>query len=96
MDIDEQMKWEWEKAEKRRLWEETREADAQARERQLKQARLEAHLKRRGESWLDHTGSLPPSGMMASWQEEYISERAVEEERERERRLAQAEDIAGT
>jgi hypothetical protein len=91
MDPEQQIKWEGEKAERRRLWEQQQKADAEARERQLKQARLEAHLKRRGEAWMDHTGgSLPPSGMLADWQAEYISEQADREERERQRRLDQA------
>jgi hypothetical protein len=92
--IDEQIKWEAEKASRRKAWEAQKKAEADQRERQLKQARMEAWLKGRREAWLDHTGSLPPNSTVEGWKGEYIAERAAEEELERELRLAQAEDIA--
>jgi hypothetical protein len=94
--IDEQIKWEMEKAEKRQAWEAQKKAEAEQRERQLKQARMEAWLKGRREAWMDHTGALPPADVMASWRAEYVANVAAEQELERELRLAQAEDIAGS
>jgi hypothetical protein len=94
MDIEQQIKWEGEKAERRRLWEQQQKADREARERQLKQARLEAHLKRRGEAWRDHVGSEPTAGMLATWKEEYVAELVADQEAERALRLAQAADDA--
>jgi len=80
---------------RRQAWEEQRKAENEERARQEKQARFEAWLKARGQAFLDHTGSLPPSYVMEAWRADYVAERAAEQELERERRLAQAEDIAG-
>ena len=90
------MEWEAEKRERRHLWEEQKKWEAEEQERQQKQARMEAWLKSRGQAWMDHTGSVPPASMIETWQAEYIAERAAEEELDRELRLAQAEDIAGS
>ena len=94
MDIAEHMQHQKELAARRKAWEEQRKAEAEQRERQKKQDRLGEYLGRRTEAWADHTGSLPPDGMISRWQEEYIDEIAAEQERERAFRLGLAEDIA--
>ena len=96
MDIDKAIEWEQEKAARRAAWEDERKAEAERREREEKQGRFEAWLKARGQAFLDHTGSLPPTYIMESWRADYVAERAAEQELERERRLAQAEDVAGS
>src|SRR5687767_8604894 len=92
--LDERVAHERELAERRKAWEEQHKAEAEERERKEKQARMEAWLASRRQSWVDHTGSLPPASTVEGWKGEYIAERASEEERERAFRLALAEDIA--
>jgi hypothetical protein len=79
-------------AERRAAWEAERQAETEEQEREQKQSRLENYLRRRGEDWLDHTGQLPPTYMMETWQAEYVAERGAEEELERELRLSRVED----
>jgi len=94
MDIAEHMQHQKELADRRKAWEEQRKAEAEQRARQEKQARMEAWLQSRRQAWTDHTGSLPPAGMVEGWKADYITERATEQEWERAARLALAEDIA--
>jgi hypothetical protein len=95
MDLNEHMQHQKELAERRRAWEEERKAEAEQRERQEKQARLEAWLQSRRQSWMDHTGGgSAPAEVMEAWRMEYIAERAADEEAERALRLSRAEDIA--
>jgi hypothetical protein len=94
MDINGQMNHQKELAARRKAWEEERKAEAEQRARQEKQARMEAWLTNRRQAWMDHTGSLPPAGMVEGWKSEYITERAADEEAEHALRLSQAEDIA--
>ena len=93
--IEKRVKWEAEKAERRKLWEEQKKAEDEEKVRQEKRARMEAWLGSRRQAWIDHTGSLPPASMVEGWKAEYIAERASEQELELELRRAQAEDIAG-
>ena len=92
--IEEQIKWEAEKAERRQAWEAQKKEEAELRERQFKQARLESWLTSRRQAWLDYTGELPTSTTVEGWKHEYIAERAADEEAERALRLADAEDVA--
>jgi hypothetical protein len=94
MDLNDQMQHQKELAERRRLWEEQRKAEAEQREREEKQARLAAWLTSRRQSWVDHTGSEPAAEVMEAWRMEYIAERAADEEAAHALRLSQAEDIA--
>jgi hypothetical protein len=93
--LEDRIKWEKEKAERRKLWEEQKKAEDEERERKEKQGRMEAFLRSRGQSFYDHTGQLPPTYVMEEWQADYVGKIAAEEERERGQRLAQDEDIAG-
>jgi hypothetical protein len=92
--LEDRVKWEQEKAKRRKAWEAQRKADAEQRERQEKRSRLEAHVKARSEAWRDHTGSEPTTGQVTRWREEYLSQIVAAEEWELEARRAQAEDIA--
>jgi hypothetical protein len=88
---DEEVKHQLELAEQRAQWERNRAAEAEQRKREEKQARLGAYLKRRGEAYLDHTGSPPPQHVLEGWQMDYLSEVEAEEQREREAKLKAAE-----
>jgi hypothetical protein len=72
-------------------WKAQKKAQAEQQEREQKQARLQAYLKRRGEAYLDHTGSLPPQHILEGWQMDYLSEVEAAEQRKREAKLAAAE-----
>jgi hypothetical protein len=94
MDPEQQIQHHKELAERRRLWEEQRKAEAEQRERQLKQARLEAFLASRRQAWLNHTGSLPTADTVEGWKHEYVAARADDAEAERALRLAEAANDA--
>jgi hypothetical protein len=93
-EILEQMKHREELAERRRAWEAEKKQEADLRDRQLKQARMEAWLTSRRQAWVDHVGGPPTSTTEEMWRHEYVAERADEEEAERALRLADAEDVA--
>jgi hypothetical protein len=86
---DEEVKHQLELAEQRAQWERKRKAEAEQRERQEKQARLQAHLKRRAEAYLDHVGSPPSQSTLEQWQMDYLAE--IEAGEQRRRRAAIAE-----
>ena len=92
--IDEEIQHQRDLAERRRLWEEQRQVEAEEQARKEKQARLNAYLAAKRQSWVDHTGSLPPAEVTVAWQMEYLSERQAETDAERAFRLSQAEDVA--
>jgi hypothetical protein len=93
MDIDERIEWEEEKARRRAAWEQQRQAEAERREREEKQARLSDYLRRRTDTWTEHTGTPPPSGMLTRWTEEYVTSTVADQDLDLELRRAQAEDI---
>jgi hypothetical protein len=94
MEIEEQIRHQKELKARRHAWEEERKAEAEQRERQEKQGRMDAFLASRRQAWLEHTGALAPPEVITSWRMEYLAERAADEEAERALRLSQAEDIA--
>ena len=94
-EIDQRIAWKQEKTRRRAAWEEERKAAADRREREEKQARLETHLRRREESWTEHTGTPPQSGMLTRWTEEYVDEVAAAEARDLELRRARAAAESG-
>ena len=77
-------------AERRAAWEEQRQVEAEERERQEKQARLNAYLAAKRQSWVDHTGSLPPEEVATAWKLEYLSERQAAADAERAEKLLDA------
>lgn len=95
VDIDEQIAWENEKAELRRLWEENRKAEAERQAQQEKRARLGSYLRRREEAWTEHTGTPPTAGMRRAWTEEYVNSTIIDEDVDLELRRARAasEDV---
>ena len=75
-------------------WEAEKKAEAEEEARREARGRMQAFLAAKRQSWVDHTGSLPPEDVMTTFQLEYLAERAADEEAERALRLSQAEDIA--
>jgi len=87
---EQQVAHERELAAKREQWEKQRKAEKEQQERARKQAGLETALRERARLWETYTGSAPSPEQLRSWQEEYITMRAAEEEMEREERRQKA------
>jgi len=77
-------------AERRAAWEEQRQVEAEVRERQEKQARLNAYLAAKRQSWLDFTGEIAPEELKVQWQLEFLAEREAADDAERAERLLNA------
>jgi hypothetical protein len=89
-ELDE-IQWERKKREQRAAWEEERQQRREQKAREEKQARLEAYLKRRGQEWMDTTGSPPPQHVLEGWQQDYADLQEAEYQRKRQAKLAEAE-----
>ncbi len=66
------------------------EQRGQQREREKKQADLEAHLRARGERYTDLAGEVPSATLLRTWRDEYAAQREKEREADLERRRAAA------
>ncbi len=89
-DIEERIKIRQENEEKLKAWEANRKAEAERREREEKQQRLANYLQGRAETWMEHTGTRPPMGMIEKWQQDYVEKAAADAELDLELRRAQA------
>jgi hypothetical protein len=76
---------------KRKEWEAARRAEAKHKEGEKKQAELAGYLKRRGEEWTATTGEKPTLNDLAAWRREYMDEVEAEYQRERQKKLQEAE-----
>ena len=90
MDMEGQIKWEAEKAEKRRLWEEDFARKKDAERLRLAREELAREKKHRLDSWTSNGGD--PADFERAWPS---MQTAIMQERYRTR-LARAEDVAGS
>ena len=68
-------------------WEARKKAEAEAKDRQQKQATLEHYLQERAGTHLDHTGTPPTTATLERWREEYVDEQARQREAEKQAKL---------
>jgi hypothetical protein len=79
-----------EMAEKRRQWEQEREARREQVAREQKQLALEEYLTRRGKEHVDHTGAPPSPVDLERWQSEYLAAIEAEYQRARQEKIDRA------
>jgi hypothetical protein len=80
---------------KREEWEARKRAEAKHLEGEKKRAELASYLERRGEEWAATTGEQPTLDDLAAWRREYMAEKENEYQRERQKKLEEAERLSG-
>ncbi len=86
---------ELEMRQQRQQWEERRRAESEQRRREALQEELAGYLRRRSRDWADLTGSEPGAEDLRRWQQEFAERRENEYQRERQKKLQEAERLSG-
>jgi hypothetical protein len=90
--LDERVAHEYELRKKREAWEAEQNLRKDKEQRDEKQARLEAHLRRRSEEYQDTVGSSPPMTALQEWTMQFMNRQEQEYQAAREARLRAAEE----
>ncbi len=76
--------------EKRKEWETNDKNKAELARIEAERAELEAHLRRRGERFVEMTGEQPSRKVLEDWRDEFATGKVAAEEAEREERFDKA------
>lgn len=76
--------------EKRKEWEANEKSKAELARVEAERAEMEAHLRRRGERFVEMTGEQPSRTLLEGWRDEFATGKVAAEEAERQTRYDQA------